>query len=793
MRIPFEWLKDFVVIDIEPQELAKRLTMRGLEVESLEEYAPSFRNVVAGEIVSIDRHSKADNLSICTIDNGSSILPVVCGAKNISKGDKVPFAMIDARLADGAVIEKKELRGVTSFGMLCSERELGLSDDHSGIFILEDNAKLGEPLEHILGVSDVVFDISVPPNRGDCLSVYGIAREVGSILDQKIRILPFLLEAEETGNIADLISLDVFDLAACPRYVLKMIQGITIKKSPYWIRSRISKCGMRPINSIVDVTNYVMLEFGQPLHAFDYDRLRGNRIEVKLTHAPTVFRTLDGEDRMLALNDLLICDGVGPVAIAGIMGGENSEITEDTKNVALESAFFNPYFIRRTVRGLGIRSEASLRFEKGIDIDNVDFAGERAILLMHKLSGGKVVKGYREVYDKKELNRIFVSFGKINEILGTAIEQRDIVGALRSVDLHVMKEEESGFLVSIPPFRYDINEYIDIIEEIARIHGYEHIPATTPVTAVKTLKRDKKENQAGIAKDYFKSAGFNELINFAFFSVKDIENFFITSPDERASCVNIMNPISKDYEVMRTFIAAGVLKNIAYNLNRGAKSLRFFESGKVFYLNTEGLPVEYPAVCFAMTGREREYFWRDKYPEYDFFDIKGVLEGLVNCFGLDIHIEKSMEPFLNPNKSGDVFVNNEKAGWIGEIKAEVLKFYEIEQKVYCAELRFDVIWKMSRLNVQYTPIPKYPQVTRDFTFLIADKTPVSHIIEKIKGVSPLIIDVGVFDMFKKEVRSVSFRVVFQSFEDTLKDETVNALQDIIIKEVTNIDGVMLRG
>ncbi|MCX5815506.1 MAG: phenylalanine--tRNA ligase subunit beta [Proteobacteria bacterium] len=793
MRIPFEWLKDFVVIDIEPQELAKRLTMRGLEVESLEEYAPSFRNVVAGEIISIDRHPKADNLSICTIDNGSNILPVVCGAKNISKGDKVPFAMIDARLADGAVIEKKELSGVTSFGMLCSERELGLSDDHSGIFILEDNAKLGEPLEHILGVGDVVFDINVPPNRGDCLSVYGIAREVGSTLDQKIRILPFLLEAEETGNIADFISIDVSDLEACPRYVLKMIQGITIKKSPYWIRSRISKCGMRPINSIVDVTNYVMLEFGQPLHAFDYDRLRGNRIEVKLTDAPTVFRTLDGEERMLASNDLLVCDGDGPVAIAGIMGGENSEITESTKNVALESAFFNPYFIRRTARGLGIRSEASLRFEKGIDIDSVNFAAERAIFLMHKLSGGKVVKGYREVYDKKELNRIFVSFGRINEILGTAIEQRDIVGALRSVDLHVVKEEESGFLVSIPPFRYDINEYIDIIEEIARIHGYEHIPATTPVTAVKTLKRDKKENQAGIAKDYFKSAGFNELINFAFFSVKDIDNFFITSPDERVSCVNIMNPISKDYEVMRTFIAAGVLKNIAYNLNRGAKSLRFFESGKVFYLNTEGLPVEYPAVCFAMTGREREYFWRDKYPEYDFFDIKGVLEGLVNCFGLDIHIEKSVEPFLNPNKSGDVFVNNEKAGWIGEIKDEVLKFYEIEQKVYCVELRFDVIWKMSRLNVQYTSIPKYPQVTRDFTFLIADKTPVSHIIEKIKGVSPLIIDVGVFDMFKKEVRSVSFRVVFQSFEDTLKDETVNALQDIIIKEVTNIDGVMLRG
>jgi len=793
LRIPFEWIKEFVVIDIEPHELAKRLTMRGLEVESLEEYTPSFKNVVTGEIVSIDRHPKADNLSICTINNGTDILPVVCGAKNISIGDKVPFAMIDARLADGTVIEKKELRGVASFGMLCSERELGLSDDHSGIFILEDSAKSGEPLENIPGINDFVFDINVPPNRGDCLSVYGIAREVGSILNQKIRILPFASEVEETGNITDFMSLDIIDLEACPRYVLRMIQGIKIKKSPYWMRSRMSKCGMRSINSIVDVTNYIMLEFGQPLHAFDYDKLRGGRIEVKLTHSPIVFRTLDGEERKLSLNDLLICDGAGPVAIAGIMGGENSEITEGTKNVALESAFFNPFFIRRTARGLGIRSEASLRFEKGIDIDHVGFAAERAILLMHKLSGGRVVKGYREVYDKKELNRIFVSFGKINEILGTAIEQRDIVGALRSVDLHVVKEEESGFLVSIPPFRHDINEYIDIIEEIARIYGYEHIPATTPVTAIKPLKRDKKENYLGIAKDYFKSAGFNELINFAFFSVKDIDNFFITPPDDRVSRIDIMNPISKEYEVMRTFIAAGVLKNIAYNLNRGAKSLRFFETGKVFYLNADGLPVEYPAVCFAMTGREREYFWRGSYPEYDFFDIKGVLEGLANCFGLSIYIENGVEPFLNPNKSGDIFVNGIKAGWIGEIRDEVLKFYEIEQKVYCVELRFDIIWKMSRLALQYTPIPKYPQVTRDFSFLLADNTAVSYIMDKIKGVSPLIIDVGVFDMFKKEIRSISFRVVFQSFEDTLKDETVNALQDIIIKEVTNIDGVILRG
>jgi phenylalanyl-tRNA synthetase beta chain len=793
LKVPFEWLKEFVVIDIEPYELAKRLTMRGLEVESLEEYAPSFKNFVTGEIVSIDSHPEAGNLSICSINNGAEILPVVCGAKNISIGDKVPLAMIDARLADGTIIEKKEFKGIASLGMLCSEKELGISDDHSGIFILENSVKPGESLENISGVNDFVFDINVPPNRGDCLSVYGIAREVGSILNQKIRILPFDDKIEETGNIADLLSIDIIDLEACPRYVLRMIQGIKINKSPFWMRNRINRCGMRPINSVVDVTNYIMLELGQPLHAFDYDKIGKNRIEVKLTHAPTVFRTLDGVDRKLSINDLLICDGDGPVAIAGIMGGENSEITENTKNVALESAYFSPFSIRRTARALGIRSEASLRFEKGIDVDNVGFAAERAVLLMHKLSGGKVVKGYKEVYDKKELKRIFVSFGRINEILGTAVEQRDIVGALRSVDLHVVKEEESGFLVSVPAFRHDINEYIDIIEEIARIYGYEHIPATTPVTAIKPLKRDNSENYIGIAKDYFISAGFNESINFAFFSLKDVDNFFIKHPDDRASCIEIMNPISKEYEVMRTFIAPGLLKNIAYNLNRGSKNLRFFETGKVFYLNADVHPVEYPAVCFVMSGREREYFWRESYPEYDFFDIKGILEGFAKCFGLNISLRKSVEPFIKPNKSGDVFVNDLKIGWIGEIRDEVLELYEIEQNVYCAELRLDVIRKISNPVLQYSPIPKYPQIVRDFSFLITDKTAVSYIMDKIKAVSPLIIDVGVFDIFKKDVRSVSFRVVFQSFEDTLKDETVNALQDTIIKEITNIDGVILRG
>ena len=792
MKIPYEWLNEFVVLDVDPYELASKLTMRGLEVEAIEEYKPALDGVCVGEVVKIDLHPNAKNLTVCKVRTEKETFPIVCGAKNVQEGDKVPLAMVGSTLAGGFSIEKKDIRGVESFGMLCSERELGLSDDHSGIFILPQDAATGTKLEEMTGLRDFVFDINVPPNRGDCLSVYGIAREVGSIINQRAKLPVFKVNYGSDDDIKDLVSLDIRDIEACPRYVLRMITGVSLVQAPFWMRQRIQKCGMRPINAVVDVTNYVMLELGQPLHAFDYHSLRDKRIEVRVAGDETAFRTLDGEDRKLVGGDILICDGSGPVAIAGIMGGENSEITESTKDIALESAFFNPMFIRQTARRLGIRSEASLRFEKGIDLDNVDFAAERAMFLMNATAGGIVVKGKQEIYEKKNSKNILVSFGKIIDILGTPVEHSVIINSLRSVDLHIVKEEEAGFVVSVPNFRHDLDEYMDIIEEVARIYGYDHIPATTPVGASQAHKRDKNDVFFNGVKEYITACGFFELINFAFFSVKDIESFVIPSSDERFVGVPIMNPISKDYEVMRTFIAPNVLKGIAYNLNRGARNLRFFEAGKVFFTGCEELPLEYPAICFAMTGKERDYFWRDPCPEYDFFDIKGILEGLTARLGLSVSFVKSNEPFLNRSASADVLLEGAKVGWLGEIEEKVLRSYDIEQKVYCSELRFDIMMQKVFTDVQYKAIPRYPQVTRDFAFLVDDTVVVAAMIEQIETISPLIVSVGVFDMFRKETKSIALRVIFQSYEETLTDETVNALQEIIIQKVTNIPGVTLR-
>lgn len=789
MRVPLNWLKEFVSIDIDAEELSHKLTMRGLEVESIEPIRATFDGVVAGEILEMDKHPGADKLTVCRVDVGSDVLPIVCGATNIHQGDRVPVALPGSRLADGMSIEKRKVRGFESYGMLCSERELGVSDDHTGIFILPDDVKIGDPLENALALEDFVLDVNVPPNRGDCQSILGIAREVASLADGKIVLPTFRFEEHE--ELGSKLSLDIKDLEACPRYVLRMIKNISIVPSPFWMRSKIMKCGMRPINAIVDVTNFVMLELGQPLHAFDYERIAERRIEVRVAKEKSVFRTLDSLDRRLEPGDILICDGHGPVALAGIMGGENSEITSQTKDVALESAFFNPLHIRRTARRLDLRSEASARFEKGIDIETVDFAAQRAVGLMAHLAGGKVVKGSKEVHEPKEPRQISVRLKRISDIIGVQVKRETAVKSLNSLGLKVVKKEAERIDCVVPPFRHDITEDIDIIEEISRTIGFENIPATMPVSMLLPIKQHKIDACLNLVRDYMVSAGFFEVINYGFFDEGDIAKLQIDGSDERANVVRLLNPISKELGVMRTFLAAGILENLAYNLNRGLKNLRIFEVGKTFFKQDSGSR-ESVRLGFAMTGKERDYFWREKAPDIDFFDAKGILEGLLERFNVQLSVKVSQEPFLKRGNSADLIMADTKVGWIGELDEGVCKKFDVEDKVYAAEIDLDPLASFGIPAPSYHPISRYPSVTRDFSFWIEEAIPVASLIDKIRGISPLIVSVGVFDMFKKDGRSISFRAVFQSFEDTLKDEEVSAVQAKIIDELTSIEGIRLR-
>jgi phenylalanyl-tRNA synthetase beta chain len=568
---------------------------------------------------------------------------------------------------------------------------------------------------------------------------------------------------------------------------------------------------MRPINAIVDVTNYVMLELGQPLHAFDYARIGSKRIEVRVAQEKSVFRTLDGQDRALVKGDILICDGSGPVALAGVMGGENSEISAATKDVALESAFFNPLLIRQTARRLDLRSEASARFEKGIDIENVDYAARRAVELMQRTSGGVVLAGSLEVYEKQKPATIRLSLQRTRDLIGTPLSREEVVDGLASIGIkleggHPSERQEARgvspqplssdaetLCFSVPSFRHDLKEYVDLIEEVARIAGYDAVPASAPVSPLLPVSRGKRDTDIDAAKTYLAAAGFFEVINYGFFGVKDIENFLLQAPDERTSFVPILNPISKELGVMRTFLAARLLENIAYNGNRGTKNLRIFEVGKVFF-RTDGslLPRESIHLACAISGKEREYFWRDTVKEFDFFDLKGVLEGLFERFNLQLRVEKAESPFLESTEGADLFANDRKVGWIGALRESVRAAYNTDEKVWCSELDLDVLGRSGTRERAYRPIPRYPAVVRDFSFYVPDQVPVADLVEGIAEVSPLIVSVGVFDTFKKEVRSISFRVVFQSYEDTLTDGNVNGLQQIIIDRLTMKEGIKLR-
>jgi phenylalanyl-tRNA synthetase beta chain len=791
MKVPFLWLKQFVPVADGASEVADRLTMRGLEVEGLEHFAPSFTDVYVGEVFEVEKHPSADKLSLCRVNTGSEVVPVVCGAPNVAKGQKVPIAVPGARLGADFVIEKRKLRGIESFGMLCSEKELGLSDDHAGIFILPETLKPGDPLTVLPEIDDYVLDVNVPPNRGDCQSILGVAREVASAYGLSVTMPAVTLN--ETDDIAGVIELSVLDRAACPRYVLRMIKDVAIVPSPFWMRSRIHKAGMRAINSVVDVTNYIMLELGQPLHAFDYSRITEKRIEVRVAGENMVFRTLDGTDRKLEPGDILICDGSGPVALAGVMGGENSEIKPDTEDVALESAFFNPLFIRRTARRLDLRSEASARFEKGIDLENVDYCARRAIDLLQQTSGGRVLRGSREVYEKRPQTVIPLGFDRTSRIIGTPVSRERITTILESIGIAQVEigQERSSF--AVPSYRHDLIEDFDLIEEVARVVGYSNIPAAIPVSPLLPVSREKKDIALDWTRDFLTASGFFEVINYGFFSGRDIERFAISDIDERAASVPIMNPISKELGLMRTFLAPGIVETLAYNTNRGMKNLCVFEVGKVFFQDDrQELPRESLRLCCGMTGKEREFFWRGAFAEYDFYDLKGVLEGLFERFNLSFEVRKSQELFLDRMISADIILEGHTIGWIGELGEAVLDAYDIREKVFCAEVDFDALALKGSTERTYGPVPRYPAVTRDFSFYVEDSIPVANLIDRIKEVSPLIVSVGIFDIFRKEVRSISFRVVFQSYESTLTDESVNTLQQIIIDRLANTEGIKLR-
>ncbi|HPK54458.1 MAG TPA: phenylalanine--tRNA ligase subunit beta, partial [Smithellaceae bacterium] len=583
MLVSLKWLKDYVDIDLTPAELAEALTMAGLEVDEIKVVKPAFTGVVAAEILSVKPHPAADKLSLCAVTDGSLNYPVVCGAKNIKAGDIVPLAKIGATIPGGYTIKASVLRGEKSDGMLCSAAELEIGDDASGIMQLPHDITPGAPLEDALDLGDTVLDIGITPNRADCLSMVGIAREAAAITGKKIK-LPVVAIRENEDDMKKATSVQIIDADLCPRYTARMIKNVKVGPSPVWMKTRLEAAGLRAINNVVDVTNFVMLEMGQPLHAFDFRFLEEGRIVVRRSKQDEEFVSLDGKTRKLPADTLLICDGVKPVAIGGIMGGLNSEVKEDTQTVLLESAYFNPVSIRRSARKMAMPTDAAFRFERGIDPEGVLRALDRAAQLIADTSGGSIYKNCIDEYPQKIVvpSNIPLRLGRINEIIGAKIKGNDVVRILKSIGMDVKKEGRGRYLVTPPSSRVDITGEIDLIEEIARLYGYDLIPMTLPDAAITEMANLPRLDLEERIRKLLTGSGYTEIINFSFISPASVNILCLKENDPRRRLVYIKNPLAEDQAVMRTTMVFGLLDTLKKNANNGCSSLKIFEMGKIF-------------------------------------------------------------------------------------------------------------------------------------------------------------------------------------------------------------------
>ncbi len=801
MRISQNWLQQYIKFKLSPEVLADKLTMLGLEVEGFERPADKYERFVVGKVLEVSRHPNADKLSVCKVDTGKEALQIVCGAPNVAAGQKVAVGL------SGAVVPKNQhdpngkpftlsqvkLRGVDSFGMICSAYELDLGEDKDGILILEPGARVGQPLAAYLGLNDVVYEIGITPNRPDLLSHFGVAREVGVLVNKKPQ-LPRVRLKEGKTPIKKYLSVNVIDRENCPRFAVRMIKGVRLGPSPAWLQQALRAVGLRSRNAVVDITNYVMLECGQPLHAFDYAKLKGQQINVRQAEKGSQFTTLDSKTHTLPDGAVMVCDGEREVSIAGVMGGENSEISDTTVDIVLESAYWNPSSIRRTSKELGIQSDASYRFERGADPNACIYALDRAAALILELAGGELLKGTLDVYPKRIISRgVPLRAGRVNRVLGTNLSSFQITELLRKLDITKVSTRKDAMVFRVPSYRVDLVREIDLIEEVARVFGYGNIPDKT-LSTVDFAQSVQTTQVADAVRNKLVGSGYNEAYSI---SIQDQE----TAKLGGANPVELLNPLGKEMSTMRTSLIPGLLKAAAINRNHGTTDLRLFEIGHVFRKTDSAQLVdniqEAEKVCILLSGNAAPRHWQDGARKIGLFDLKGEVSDLLDACGLDswrfIYYSTSETLAENPIS---IKMNGREVGYLGIVKEEICRLFGFEEEAFIAEVELDAL--VSTRQKRYRQLVRFPKVQRDVAFVLDAKVGGGDVLDAIElSGGNLLQRVELFDLYEGQnlppgKKSLAFSLEFQSEEKTLTDSEIDNHVRSIVTTIEKQFGAELR-
>ena len=789
MLISLNWLKQYIDLDgIEINEMENALTMIGQEVEKIEIAGSNLENVVTAKIIEKEMHPDSDHLTVCKVDNGKEILQIVCGASNHKAGDKVVLAQIGAKLGEDFVIKKGKIRGKESCGMLCSEVELGIGSDKDGIIILPEDAPIGVPFKDYLGINDTVFELEITPNRPDCLSHIGIARELSAYYGKELKYPETEINSEISEKTSDNVKVSIEDSNLSRRYVTRILKNVTVKESPKWLKERIEAVGLRSINNIVDVSNFILMEMNHPNHVFDLDKIEGNEIKVKSAVKGDKLVTLDEQERELEDGDIVICDSKKILALGGVMGGLDSEVTDNTKNILLEVAQFNPQNIRKTSRRLTLSSDSSYRFERGIDVEDSIKVINRLANLIQEVAGGEILNGYVDVYPVPHENKVAeLNFERLNRFVGKVIPREKVIEILKNLEIDV-KDNGETLTLTAPSYRGDLELEQDYFEEVIRMYGFDNIENILPrvdINKNSTLDTTKLTDRV---KTICASVGLKEVINYSFIPKDALQKLKFTGVSED-KLIDISNPITEDFVTMRPTLLYSLIKNAKDNMNRNVSNIRFFEVSRTFE-KAEELAKEDIKVGIILAGENDKTLWNPKPVHYDFYDLKGIVEEIFSKLKFQsFSIKRSVQTEFHPGRSADVFVGKEYIGSFGEIHPDVLENFGLNKKtVLVAEFNIELIKKYINKPFVYQGIVKYPAVPRDLALVMNENILVGDVLKTIEKIDKKVEKVELFDIYQgigvePGKKSVAISILLRDDSKTLEEKEINDIIDKILAKM----------